>query len=180
MKKSLIVFIIGIIITIGSLSLIFYSSVSVLEEYPLTEVLFAGDAIEPGSSAVGLVEINFDDDFFLAVRATPDDQKLIMSLVREGGVEQITSPVGGMYYENISGIEPGWYKLEITNFGTESVSVFAMLTAHDIREEFANFADSAGMFVFGIMLFLPGLFLIIGSGAFLLYKKLQNQKPKTR
>ena len=175
MKKSTIIFLIGVIITAGAITSVLYSSVSVMEKYPLTETLFVGENIDPGSNAVGLVEINFDDDFFLAVRATPQNQQLIMTLVKEGGQVILQEPVGEMYFEKLSAIEPGWYKIDITNFGTESVSVFAMLTAHDIREEFAAFSDSAGLFFVGMMLILPGILLIIGSGAFILYKKVQGK-----
>ena len=116
LKKSIIVLIIGIIITAVALGSTYYSTTGFLEKYPTSELLYAGETIGPASSTSGLIEIDFDDDFFLGIRTIPPGQNLIMSLVKEGGQEIITAPIGESYFEKLSDIEPGWYKLEIRNF----------------------------------------------------------------
>ena len=167
--------IIGVIITAGAFATFYYSSVEVMEKYPFTEILFAGDTLEPLSSVSGLVEIDFDDDFFLGVRAIPQGQHLILSLVSEQGQEVITAPIGEVFFEKLSGVESGLYKFEISHFGSEPVSVYAILTAHDMGKDFETFGNFAVYVMVGSVLLLPGIILIFGSGTFIIYKKIKER-----
>ena len=176
MKLSLMVLVIGVIFTSVAIGSLFYSSTSILQKYPITEILLAGETVEPFSSVGGLVEIDFANEFFLGVRPLPQDQQLILSLVKEGGEEIISAPIEGIYFEKLSDLEPGWYKIEITNFGTEPVNIYAILTAHDIREDFETIGELAIYVILGVILLLPGIILIIVGGSFIIYKKTQRKR----
>ena len=171
---QLVVLIVGIILTAIAISSFSYSSFGVIEKYPNTEILLAGQTIEPYSSVEGLVEIDFSRDFFLGVRATPSDHQLILSLINENGEEIITNPVAGTFFEEIPKVEPGWYKLGITSFGTEPVSVYAIITAHDMRESFETITELTSFVLVGLVLIFPGIILIIAGTGFILYKKIKN------
>jgi len=168
------VLIAGIILTAIAISSFSYSSYGVFEEYPNTEILLAGQAIEPLSNVEGLVEIDFSRDFFLGVRATPPEHQLVLSLISEKGEEIITAPVEGTFFEEISKVEPGWYKLEITNFGTEPVSVYAIVTAHDMRESFETIGELVNFVLIGLVLIFPGFILTTAGTGFIIYKKIKN------
>ena len=168
------VLIAGIILTAIAISSFSYSSYGVFEKYPNTEILLAGQTIEPLSNVEGLVEIDFSKEFFLGVRATPPEHQLILSLINEKGEEIITAPVEETFFEEISKVEPGWYKLEITNFGTEPVSVYAIVTAHDMRENFETIGELASFVLVGLSLIFPGIILIIIGTGFIIFKKIKN------
>jgi len=163
------------IITAVAIGSLYYSSTSVLQKYPATEILFAGETVEPFSSLGGLVEIDFANDLFLGVRPNPQDQRLILSLVNENGQMVISSPIEGVYFEKLSDIESGWYQFEITNFGGESVKIYAILTAHDMREDFETIGELAIYAIVGLVLILPGIILILCSGSFIVYKKIRRK-----
>lgn len=174
MNISFVVLIIGIIITAIAIASFSYSSYGVFEKYPNTEILLAGQTIEPLSSVEGLVEIDFSREFFLGVRANPQDQQLILSLINENGEEIITAPVEGTFFEKVSKVEPGWYKLDIASFGTEPVSVYAIITAHDMRDSFETIGELASFVVAGLVLIFPGVIMIIIGGSFIIYKKIKR------
>jgi len=167
--------IIGIIITAAAIASFSYSSISIYEKFPNTEILLAGETVEPFSSIAGLVEIDFSREFFLGVRAIPQGQQLILSLVSESGEEIITAPIEETFFEKLSDIESGWYKLEITSFSTEPVDVYAVITAHDMRENFETIGELAGFLVVGFALIFPGIILILISGSFIVYKKTRKK-----
>lgn len=168
------VLIAGIILTAIAIGSFSYSSFGVFEKYPNTEILLAGQTIEPLSKVEGLVEIDFSREFFLGVRATPPEPQLILSLINEQGEEIITAPVEGTFFEEISKVESGWYKLEITSFGTEPVSVYAIITAHDMRESFETIGELANFVLVGLVLIFPGIILIIAGTGFIIYKKIKS------
>lgn len=168
------VLIVGIILTAISIGSFSYSSYGVFEKYPNTEILYSGQTIESLSSVEGLVEINFSREFFLGVRATPPDQQLILSFTNEKGEEIITAPIQGMFFEEISKVDPGWYKLEITSFGTEPVKINAIITAHDMRENFETVAELANYVIVGLILIFPGIILIIAGTGIIIYKKIKS------
>ena len=170
------ILIIGLIIVAVAIGSIFYSSTSILQKYPITEILFAGDTVEPFSSVNGLIEIDFANDFFLGVRPLPADQQLILSLVHENGEVVITAPIEGTFFEKLSNVEPGWYKIEISNFGTEPVTIYAILTAHDMQEDFETIGELAIYVIVGAVLLLPGIILMLAGGGFIIYKKIQRKK----
>jgi len=147
----------------------------VLKNYPNTEILFSGKTVEPFSSIAGLVEIDFSREFFLGARTIPQDQQLILSLVNENGEEIIVAPMEETFFEKLSDIESGWYKLEITSFSTEPVKVYVVITAHDMQESFETTAELAGFLVVGFALIIPGIILILISGSFIIYKKIKEK-----
>ena len=162
-----------IAIAIGSIS---YSSLGLLEKYPNTEILLAGETVEPFSSIAGLVEIDFSKDFFLGVRTIPQDQQLILSLISENGEEIITAPIEETFFEKLSAVESGWYKLEITSFSTEPVNVYAVITAHDMGENFESTKELTDFLLIGIVLIFLGVILILISCSFIVYQKLKHTR----
>lgn len=171
MKLILVILITGIILTIASIASFSYSSITVFEKYPNTEILLAGETVESFSSISGLVEIDFPRDFFLGVRTIPQGQQLILSLSSENGEEIITAPIEETFFEKLSAVESGWYVLEITSFSTEPVNVYAVITAHDMRENFHTIAELGNFLIIGFVLFLPGIVLILVGCGFLIYTK---------
>jgi len=170
-----VILIIGIIIIAIAVGSFAFSSLSILEKYPETELLLSGQTIEPLSSFEGLVEIDFSRDFFLGVRATPSDQKLILSLISESGEAVIATPVEGTLFEKLPKVDSGWYKLEITSFGNEPTKVYVILTAHDMKEEFQSFEDLAGLVLVGGILIIPGIIMVLSAGCFVIYKKVKTK-----
>ena len=155
---------------------LFYSSTSILQKYPATEILLAGETVEAFSSIDGLVEIDFANDFFFGVRPMPQGQQLILSVVHENGEELISAPIEGIFFEKFSNVESGWYKIEITNFGTEPVNIYAILTAHDMSDDFEKIGELATFVILGAVLILPGIVLILVSGSFIIYKKIRSER----
>ena len=176
MKISLIILIIGLIIFAAAIGSLFYSSTNILQKYPITEILIAGETVEPFSSVGGLVEIDFANDFFLGIRPLPPGQQLILSLIHENGEVVISAPIEEIFFEKLSNVEPGWYKIEITNFGTEPVNIYAILTAHDMSKDFESIGELAIYVLVGIVLLLPGIILILVGGSFMIFKKIQRNK----
>lgn len=173
------VLILGIFVTgisIGSLS---YYSISLIENYPDTEILFAGETIESFSSITGLVEIDFSRDFFLGARAIPSGSQIILSLISEEGEEIIIAPLEETLFEKLSNIKPGFYKLEVSSFSPEPSEVYVVLTAHDMRENFETISELAGYLVLGFVLIIPGIILMIISGIFLIVTKKRDHKKNS-
>jgi len=164
-------------ITLIGLAFLFSAANSFFTDFPLAEMIIAGEEIFPQNSISHEIPIQFEEELYLAINSFPDSGSLAVKLTDASGIIVKEKIFEGQMYESVGKLENGTYQFTITNTGDASVTVFVALTAHDIEENFNQILPLASTGIVGFLLIGIGIIVIV-IGTILFFVKRSNTVKK--
>ncbi|NIQ15538.1 MAG: hypothetical protein GTO02_14410 [Candidatus Dadabacteria bacterium] len=176
MKSILIIFIIAGIIFISGISTLFYSTFTLLEEYPDLQVIYDGE-LEGGQQVVTPISLAEGDQITISI-LTSNNNLVFFYIENEEQNKIVESVFSEKLSFPLSANQSGVHIIGIGNMGDTSLRLSNYITEEPIfdTELVKNLSDntvmSYSLIFIGIVLFLINLVL------FFVVKIIKNQKSK--